>query len=206
MPGIAEKIIKPGDCLLAISLPLKKEDFIRDLYSDSKDYAKSRKMRYKFNDDALWETDHAPFVESYKKYRREMTDYGLTVKEDFRISDLRDIGKYDVTTFITHSIVASRQIEFYDGLYTDADFVENLPVAHNKILDLTICNSIFLQDAIKQKYKECIVFANKHPANLDFRLIFYRSLMKLLFSRDLNYLDAFTELRLNLISESQNHE
>jgi len=199
MKIISEKIIKPCNCLLAISLPLTMEDFFHDLKSKNKDYAKSRKAKISFNKKKLWETDHLPFINLYEETKRELTCRNLNIIENFKISNLKEIDKYEVTTFITHSIVEKKQVEFYDGLFYDYEFVKNMPENFCKIIDLTICNSNFLQDPIKIKYKECITIAHENPVTLDFSLILYKNLMKLLYERDLNYIDAFTELRISLL-------
>jgi hypothetical protein len=199
---ISRKIIKPCNCLLAISLPLTKKDFYNDLENKINSYVKSRDAKYPgLKKEDLWTIDHLSFIKLYEETKRELIFCGLTIKENFKISDLKMINEYDVTTFITHSIVEKKQIEFYDGLFFDYEFVKNMPDDFCKIIDLTNCNSNFLQDPIKIKYKECITIAHEHPVNLDFNLIFYKNLMKLLHKRDLNYIDAFTKLRISLLQK-----
>ena len=200
--GIAEKIINPSNCLLAITLPLTKEDFYSDLKNDKKDYARSRKALYEgVRKKNLWTNDHLPFVELYNKTKKELVSCGVNIMGNFKIADLKEIDKYDVTTFITHSIKEKNQVEFYDGLFSDLEFVKNMPENYLGIIDLTICNSTFLIEPIKNKHSKCIIIAHEKPATLDFSLIFYKNLMRLLSIKDLNYTDAYTELRLSLITK-----
>jgi hypothetical protein len=39
--NILDKIIKPGDCILAFGVPTLKDDFYNDLESENKDFAKT---------------------------------------------------------------------------------------------------------------------------------------------------------------------
>lgn len=195
-----DKITKPANCLLAIALPLTKVDFINDLDNENKDYARSRNEHFKqcYEKDALWEIDHLPFIQFYNKTKKELIGCGLNIIENFKIADLKEIDKFDVTTFITHSIKEKKQVEFYDGLFYDFEFVENMPTNYEKIIDLTICNSTFLIEIIKNKYTKCNIIANENSANLEHRLALFKYLIKTLYKGDLNYIEESVKVRSRL--------
>ena len=90
-------------------------------------------------------------------------------------------------------------MEFADGLHRLDDVVREVPPRPGGILDLTICNSNFLSDRIKDSRREWQVMSNEDPATLDFRLIFYKYRIKrLAMQPPIGFIDADHELRLKL--------
>jgi hypothetical protein len=186
--------------LLAIALPLTKEDFLKDLHAESpKDYAKTRQRKYNWEEEALWEIDHLPMVNLMLQICDEVKKMGCKVILNFTIEDLASINDYDVVTIVSHWNNKVDAVEFYDGMFTTIDIVEKIPKDFMGIFDLTICHSTALQDAIKKYRPSSLVIANKNPAQLDFRLLFYKTIIKMIYHKDINYIDAVADLRIEFI-------
>jgi hypothetical protein len=90
------------------------------------------------------------------------------------------------------------RLEFYDGLYSINEIIEQIPFAYSGLLDLTVCNSILLGEAIKRQRPRCLMLVNQKPATLDFRLIFYKYVMKELDRQNNAYLDVVMRLRKHI--------
>ena len=73
-----------------------------------------------------------------------------------------------------------------------------IPDRRGTIFDLTICNSNFLADAIKNRFPGWQVMSNEDETSLNFRLIFYKYRIKKLTVRPINYIDADLGLRLEM--------
>ncbi|HVG19062.1 MAG TPA: hypothetical protein VNI02_08405 [Blastocatellia bacterium] len=90
------------------------------------------------------------------------------------------------------------RVEFFDRLCSMNDVAEQISPEYRGLLDLTICNSILLGEAIKRKRRHCTVVANQNPATFDFRLIFYKHVIKELERQNNRYLDVVVNLRKRL--------
>jgi hypothetical protein len=99
------------------------------------------------------------------------------------------------------AIRPGNRVEFADGLHTIRQVVSEIPTRTAAILDLTICNSNVLSDAIKDRHPEWQVMSNEEATSLKFRLIFYKYRIKKLTLRPINYIDADLELRLELVGK-----
>lgn len=198
-----EKITKPNDCLFAIAIPLKEKDFYSDLISgNNKDYVNNLKKTFNYDDKQLWEYVHKPITNFINDIMIELSNLGTKVIVDFKSSDIYQILPYKVFTLLAHSVKDGQKIELFDGIITCENFVELLPSNFKGIYDMTICKSIFLQTQIKEKCRN-IVIANKDSASIEFRLLFYKYLIKFLSLNNCNYLDAFTKLRIELIKSKK---
>jgi len=73
-----------------------------------------------------------------------------------------------------------RFIELYDGLHTLPELIESIPQEFNGVFELPICNSAFAFEIIKQQRPACLMVVNRFPATLEFRMVRYKLLVKLL--------------------------
>lgn len=90
------------------------------------------------------------------------------------------------------------RVEFFDRLCSINEVVEQITPEYAGLLDLTICNSILLGEAIKRQRRHCTIVANQNPATFDFRLIFYKYVIKELARCNNSYLDVVIKLRKRL--------
>ncbi|NRB50909.1 MAG: hypothetical protein HRU41_24785 [Saprospiraceae bacterium] len=182
---------------------MTKADFFRQLELDSPhDYAKSRARKYAWQDHALWEIDHLPMVNLLHKTAQELQDMNGHVLFNYQIGDLQQIEQFQVVTLIAHWKSQQQQVEFSNGLFGIEQILDHIPPTFSGIFDLSICNSTFLQDALKKHCPSSLVVANKHATSLDFRIILYKTLIKMLNLKEMNYIDAMADLRIDLIRAS----
>jgi hypothetical protein len=112
-----------------------------------------------------------------------------------------------------HRIYINRKFlaEAYPGIFsgsTSAEFAEGLiPIDqissavlanYSGIFDLSVCNSVLLAEMIKEQASGCLAIAPRLPAELDFRIIFYRAVFKIL-KRGRPYIPTIEDLRERLL-------
>jgi hypothetical protein len=99
------------------------------------------------------------------------------------------------------ALFPGNRAEFDDGLHTIEDVVAQVPADYTGILDLTICNSIFLGEEIRRRCPRCGMIATvEDPTTLSFRLRLYKHAIKVLACGGRNYLDVCLALREGLAS------
>jgi hypothetical protein len=81
-------------------------------------------------------------------------------------------------------------VEFHDGLQPVAAVLTQFPASYRGVVDLTVCNSVILGDAIKLVHRECLVTMNRYPADLVDRMIFYDLVIASLVRKSRPYRDA----------------
>jgi hypothetical protein len=92
-------------------------------------------------------------------------------------------------------------VEFYDGLKGVDDIIEQIPTNFHNLLDLNVCRSKGLTDALEKYRPNCYyrrkenIFENRkgESVKLDFMLRFYMVLFKHLNRIDLTYFNAYRE-------------
>jgi hypothetical protein len=77
-----------------------------------------------------------------------------------------------------NAIAPGRAVEFADGMRTIAEVVTALPRRYAGFLDMTVCNSVILGEAIKAARPHCIVAVNHYPTEPHIRLLLYRRMMR----------------------------
>ena len=97
----------------------------------------------------------------------------------------------------------ARAVEFADGLHTVAEVVTAVPTGFADTLDLTLCNSVILGAAIKQRHRPCEIPMNRFSKELDIGLIRYRIAIELLAHRPAPYVEALLEAEELLIQAVQ---
>jgi hypothetical protein len=101
-------------------------------------------------------------------------------------------------------ISPGNRVEFGDGLHPIEAVVREIPEDFNGILDLAICNSIFLAEEIRRHRRHCRrVLANEEKSMPRFRLLNFKYVLKLLASGGRDYLAAVEELREHLVRVEQ---
>src|SRR5205814_2191181 len=64
--------------------------------------------------------------------------------------------------------------ELRDGLHAVAAIIDAVPERFDGVIDLSVCNSIVLGEAIKRQRRGCLIITNAKPASLALRLIRYK--------------------------------
>jgi hypothetical protein len=87
-----------------------------------------------------------------------------------------------------------RSVELRDDLWPVADVVDAVPLHFDGVIDLTVCNSVILGEAIKRSRRRCLVAVNERPATLPFRLVRYKYIILELARSGGRYTDIMLDL------------
>jgi hypothetical protein len=94
-------------------------------------------------------------------------------------------------------LVPAKVIEFRDGIHAVPELVAAIPLNLDRLLDLTVCNSVIPAAYIRNKRSKCIVAANRKPAELRTRLYLYGLQIRLLDQEAKPYVEVIKEVHLN---------
>jgi hypothetical protein len=93
-------------------------------------------------------------------------------------------------------VTSGKAVQFADGMKTIPEVIESVPTTFTGLLDLTICNSVILGEAIKNYRSRCLVAVNRYPAELHVRLGIYGLAMSRLSRKPMSYMDALTRVAI----------
>jgi len=85
-------------------------------------------------------------------------------------------------------------IEFSDGLHTIPELVQSIPVEFSGLLDLTVCNSVIPASIIREHRPNCLIAANRKPAELRSRMYLYGLEISLLAKEPALFVDVITKV------------
>lgn len=97
-------------------------------------------------------------------------------------------------------LAPARSIEFGDCLRTVDELIEAIPDGFDGLLDFTMCNSVIPAAQVRSKRSNCVVAANRHPAELRARLYLYGLQVSLLAKQPMPFMDVVKEVHTNLSS------
>lgn len=192
----------PSDCVLALAIPLTREGFLADLKQpEIKDFVfqfcKLRGLE-RADPDFCWqvyESEEAAFVSAVCD---EVVRHGIKVANDVSRGDLTKLfAQFSVVTLVAHSRFAESEaadIEFSDGLVTTPELVQSIPIDFSGLLDLTVCNSVIPAAVIRENRPNCLVAANRRPAELRSRMYLYGLEISLLEKEPQPFVDVITKV------------
>lgn len=186
------EITRPDRCILCLSIPADYVEFAASV-GNSDFVARNYVANFAASTvESIYDAHYAELARIISATVGEVRECGTEVKTSFALSDLPAIAPYDVATIVAHWVEAEGKIELSDGRYTPEQFAENIPSGYSGLLDLTICQSARLIDCVKSRHPGCLVLANLKNAHVDFRLILYKAIIRLLRVTEMSYMDAYT--------------
>ena len=102
-------------------------------------------------------------------------------------------------------LTPGNRIELAGGMHPVDDIIRAIPASFTGFIDLTVCNSVLLGEAIKRERPGCLVVMNLNPTNFDLRIVVYRHLIRYLSRFRKNYLDAVSDLRIGVLHPGSKH-
>lgn len=90
------------------------------------------------------------------------------------------------------------QLELFDGFCRITDFVNQIPDTFDGVFDLTVCNSVILQDSLRSRCNQSLVIANRKATDAIIRLLFYTKLIEILHDQPQKYAEAYANLRIEM--------
>lgn len=167
----------------------------------------------------VYESEEVAFVSAVCE---EVADRGVTIVHDVELTKLTELlAQFSVVTLVAHSRIVEFEIEdierpleilnllrespsnaikpacvieFSDGLHTIPELVESIPIEFSGLLDLTVCNSVIPAASIRQNRPNCLIAANRHPAELRSRMYLYGLEISLLEKEPQPFVDVITKV------------
>lgn len=186
-PGVAERIIKPRDCVLAFGIPTSEAAFRRDRDDPRKEYAK----RFAGG----WPHYSSQFVSHFARATRALARLGVSVRTELTLEqygELFSAGQFGVVALVSHW--RPRAIELHDGFADVESLVRQVPCDFGGVVDLCACGPEALTVALRRERPCCAVrYINKEAAPRLW-LYFYLALFVHLNDRELTYLKALEDV------------
>lgn len=193
MTSASEKSVKPEDCGLAFGLPLTEDEVRSGLEeSSAKHWVKHFSACYgNPQPERLWPDYYVREVAApASQLIQTVKKMGVTVYRNCSLAQLSGIAeRHSVLTLVSHWI-EDEAIELSDGVHPVDLVASAFPAGYKKVLDLMICQSIRLADAIKRRFPDCACLCNSKPTRLKPKLFLYGQTQVTLKQRAMSYPDA----------------
>ncbi len=198
--SVLDKIIKPRDCILAFGIPTSKDDFMKDLESENKDFAKTIPGR--------WFQYETIIMRVLQEVELVLKELGVTVIHNLTLDGFGNLLKENtakiIILFAHWKEETISKVEFYDGLKGLDDIIAQIPINFHNLIDLNVCRSKGLVESVKKNRPNCYYRHKKNifekgkgeAVKLDFMLRFYMVLFKHLNRNELTYFSAYREAAL----------
>jgi hypothetical protein len=195
MTPVFERKVKPADCGLAFGLPLDRDEFESGLLeTSSKDWAKFFSASHpEALPNALWTEFYVPeIVEPAMAIIGIAERLNVTIYRACTLADLSYAAdRHAVLTLVSHWVEdGAGGIELSDDLHPVEKVAAALPTGYNRLLDLMICQSILLADAVKRRYPDCACLCNSKPVRPRRKLYLYGQTLLAIEPGKLAYADA----------------
>jgi len=102
--------------------------------------------------------------------------------------------RLEIEQVFPHAISPAPVVEFDDTIHTVPDLIRAIPEAFNGLLDLSVCNSVIPAAAIRLVRPNCLLAANRRPAQLKARMYLYGLQISLLNKRSLSFVEAISQV------------
>ena len=182
----------PKKLLVLSALPFDEASFFTAYHSHTSDFVDSLKKLYKVTDvDSLWSI-YQPYAKQIDRTFNLIRKYGGLVVENFSLTDLEEISKYDIVIIIAHHSDVSDEMEIGNKMIRTRAFVERIPYGGNVVLDITSCYSSHLIPWIKAKMPESKIIGINSPTSLKTRLDVITYMILMMAERGIdNYIQVF---------------
>lgn len=144
--GIAKRVVKPNECVLAFGIPTSEDGFRRARDRPNTDFAR----RF-----ANWGKYHAQFVSVLERIEPGLEHLGVRVVHDLALDDLAK-AMSNSRVFVLFSHWGERAIEFSDGMQSLELVASRIPADFYGVLDLCVCQSYELA-AVVRSTRCCLV-------------------------------------------------
>jgi len=95
--------------------------------------------------------------------------------------------------------VGGAAVELSDGLHPISELVAVIAPDWRGTLDLTVCNSTVLGNAVRLRARGSVVLMNEEPADLPARLALYKQVVRILSHRKQSYMRCMIDMRAYLV-------
>jgi hypothetical protein len=196
--------VEPEDIQDAVEL-------LKILQSPKSDVQRSIKQAFELLDSELLETDAHGLLSSKELSARiakvistvadkaEALYWDEEASEQFNLEQMSDGLKERLTRLEFEQgfpgyIAPARVIEFQDRMHTVPELISAIPRDFSGLLDLTVCNSVIPAASIKSRRPNCLIAANRRPAELRSRMYLYGLEISLLSKKPVPFVDVIKQV------------
>lgn len=182
--------------LFAIAVPYTEEQFCSVYHRNGSDFIRGLEQKYHCAYKELWNI--------YKKTAKEIEQTisfikarGATIVDCLSIDDVKAIDNFDVVIIVAHHSSSDSEIELYDGMHGDEDFVNAFPSKFSGWIDLSCCESERLQSLLRIHLTnpDAHIIAPDRKTAVNFRMEMYPKIVKeMCEEKELEYFDAFKKV------------
>jgi hypothetical protein len=133
-------------------------------------------------------------ADAHKLYHGDVDESGGNEVYLLSGNPLERLTRTAIELAFPQQIAAAPSIQFADGIKTVREVIDSVPRDFSGLLDLTICNSVILGEAIKNYRSACLIAANRYQAALHVRLGIYMMALRRLSCKPRSYIDVLTQL------------
>lgn len=182
--------------LFAIAVPYTKGQFLDACNRGTSDFIKVLEHKYKCKGEELW-AYYKRTAQSIEKAIVELRKRGVCIVDCLTLLDIPQIKGMDATIIVAHHSNVTHELELFDKMVKDEDFVESIPVDYSGWLDLSCCSSERLQSLLRIHLPnpEAHIIAPDRRTAVNFRMELYPKVIKeMCNNNDLDYFDAFKKV------------
>lgn len=119
--------------------------------------------------------------------------------QDFELEMMPDglsgrLTRVEFEQAFTGCITPARAVEFEDCLHTMPELIDAVPEEFSGLLDLTLCNSVIPAGHVRRKRQNCLIAANRRPAELKGRLYLYGLQISLLAKQPMPFAEVIKQV------------
>lgn len=104
-----------------------------------------------------------------------------------------------LSNLLPGALVGGAAIELSDGLHSISELVSVVAPDWRGTLDLTVCNSTVLGNAIRLRARGSLVVMNEEPADLVSRLALYKQVIRMISHRKQSYMRCMLDMHAHLV-------
>src|SRR5262245_18897161 len=157
MDDATQTIVAPRDCALVLAIPQSRAEFLGELDEECpKTFIKNYAVKLgEIDGERLWRR-YQRYAELSQSVSQEVAGYGVAVVSSATCDAfLATLPRFAVVTLVAHWEPAhdgdeSGCVQFDDGMFAADSIVDQIADDYQGLLDLTVCESVVLGEAIKR--------------------------------------------------------
>ena len=179
---IAQRLIKPADCVIGACIPTTRREFVRDIDDPAKEFVpKLCPVWFKYEEEV---------VHPFERVRGPLTAWGVQVVPGVTLKSFGELFRLRRSVVILFAHWSDDRVEFADGLKPIDRVIEAVPEEFGGILDLCVCHPEALATGMRVRRPNCLVKRTVRQAVPKVWLYFYLALFGYLKDTDDFYMAA----------------
>jgi hypothetical protein len=114
--------------------------------------------------------------------------------ELLEVPSLERLTKVTLELNFSHCITPRKAVELADRMYTVSEVVDSIPKNFSGLIDLTVCNSVILGQAIKSSGLKCLAAVSRYQTEPVPRMRIYLQAVRSISKKPESFVDVLTRL------------